>query len=96
MLDSAKVDDSGSISLYMKFGFNTYDANKATRIMLIHVLLSWTLGKIITNNVSQPEFESKLDELQQVLEVCPELGKGQLNWAQQLWASEFTKPQEMT
>ncbi|HHF2919250.1 TPA: hypothetical protein ACPJ0H_002742 [Vibrio diabolicus] len=96
VLDSAKVDDSGSISLYMKFGFNTYDANKATRIMLIHVLLSWTLGKIITNNVSQPEFESKLDELQQALEVCPELGKGQLNWAQQLWASEFTKPQEMT
>ncbi|EHK2851220.1 hypothetical protein D8T51_23300 [Vibrio vulnificus] len=96
VIDNATLEDCGSITLNMKFGFDTYDSNKATRITLIHILLSWTLGKIITNNVSQPELEHKLDELQQALEVCPELGKGQLDWAQQLWASEFTKPQEMT
>lgn len=96
VVDNATLEDCGSITLNMKIGFDTYDSNKATRITLIHVLLSWTLGKIITNNVNQPELESKLDELQQALEVCPELGNGQLSWAQQLWASEFTKPQEMT
>lgn len=86
-------EESDRITLNMKIGFDTHDTNKATRITLIHILLAWTLDKIITNNIYIPELEGKLDELQKALEICSELGQGKLDWSQQLWSSEFIKPQ---
>ncbi|MEI9715944.1 hypothetical protein V5049_10925 [Moellerella wisconsensis] len=90
--DNAKMNCNGHYVLNAKFGFNTYDSSKATRLTLFHVLLSWTLGKIITNNIEIPDLKKQLEQLQIALELADELGKGKLSWAQQFWSLEFTKP----
>jgi hypothetical protein len=50
MQDSATQDDQGNYLLIAKVGFDTYDANKATRITLLHVLLSYVLGRVALAN----------------------------------------------
>lgn len=90
--DNAKMNSNGNYVLDAKFGFNTYDSSKATRLTLFHILLSWTLGKIIINNIDMPALKKQLDQLQEALELADELGKGKLSWAQQFWSLEFTNP----
>ena len=92
MEDRAHQDKDGNYLLLAKIGLSTYDANKATRITLFHILLSWTLGQIMRNNNKAAPIYLELQDLQRALEISDELGKGAVNWEQQFWAHEFEPP----
>jgi hypothetical protein len=88
--NTVQGDQDGNYIFLAKVGLNTYEANKASRITLLHCLLSWTLGKIITENVDMPQLKALIINLQHALAASEELCKGKLDWYQQFWAHEFT------
>ncbi|MEK6282760.1 MAG: hypothetical protein AABN95_20565 [Acidobacteriota bacterium] len=76
-----------------RVGLDTYEANKATRITLLHVLLSYMLGRIVVENNAVPELQrDKVRRLGIAIAESPELYHGKINWHQQFWAHEFTNP----
>jgi hypothetical protein len=92
MEERAHRSIDGNYLLLAKIGLSTYDANKATRITLLHILLSWTLGQIMRNNNKAAPIYHELQDLQRALEISDQLGKGAVNWEQQFWALEFELP----
>jgi hypothetical protein len=92
MEERAHRSIDGNYLLLAKIGLSTYDAHKATRITLLHILLSWTLGQIMRNNNKAAPIYHELQDLQRALEISDELGKGAVNWEHQFWALEFELP----
>jgi hypothetical protein len=93
MQDSAIQDDHGNYLLIAKVGLDTYDANKATRITLLHVLLSYVLGRVALANRSVNGLNSdSISALGKAIADSEELFSGRLKWHQQFLALEFTPP----
>lgn len=87
---STKEQD-GSYILLAKVGFDTYEANKATRITCLHCLLTWTLGRVLTENLTLPSLCAQIASLGRALAISEELCKGQIDWPTQFWAHEFIR-----
>lgn len=82
--------DSGMLKSYMTYGFESYDASKATRITLLHILISWTVGRLVIENGGDEKLETgKIESLGDSIADSEILGKGELDWPQQFWANEF-------
>jgi hypothetical protein len=73
----------------MRYGFNTYDPGKATRVTLLHILLSWTVGRIINENKGTHPETQQIECLGRALAEADILGHGKLEWPHQFWANEF-------
>lgn len=91
--DKPLEDPDGNYLFLAKVGLETYESNKATRITLLHVLLSYMLGRIVIENAAIPELQrDDISQLGKVIAESPELYHGKLSWHQQFWAHEFTNP----
>lgn len=91
--DNAHKDPDGNYLLLAKIGLESYEANKATRVTLLHVLLSYILGRIVVENNGVPGvMGDEVRALGKAIAASPELYQGKINWHQQFWAHEFTNP----
>lgn len=63
-----------------------YDAQKATRIMLFHAVLTYTLGRIWMANNHDPRFSSLIVALGAALGKSRYLDGHATDWSQQFWA----------
>ncbi len=91
--DKPHEDRDGNYLFLGKVGLETYEANKATRITLLHVLLSYMLGRIVVENEGVPELRrDEISQLGTAIAESPELYHGKISWHQQFWAHEFTNP----
>jgi hypothetical protein len=85
----AAVTDSSSGRFVA--GTGLYDASKASRLTLFHILAGWTLGRILFANCSPPSTlvePSAIDALGRALSNSEFLTKGQ-DWSVQLWPHMF-------
>jgi hypothetical protein len=75
-------------------GPNTYDALKASRITLLHILVGWTLGRILLDSVrskTSEDSKGKIARLGMALSESKLLFKGK-NWPSQLMPHMMFKP----
>lgn len=69
-----------------------YDAQKATRITLFHVLLHYTLGRIwISANPDDVEFAALVTRMGDALGKSRYLDGHQTDWSQQFWAMVWNR-----
>jgi hypothetical protein len=91
--DKPHEDSEGNYLLIARVGLETYEASKATRITILHVLLSYMLGRIAVENVAVPELRrDEINQLGVAIAASSELCEGKLGWHQQFWAHEFSNP----
>lgn len=89
--DNAHKDRDGNYLFLARVGLETYEANKATRVTLLHVLLSYILGRIVVENNGVPGvMNGEVRALGKAIAASPELYQGKINRHQQFWAHEFT------
>ena len=85
-----KKTNSGKLKANIKYGTGTYDGRKATRITLLHILISWTVGRLIIENGGDSRInENDIEKLGKALANSKVLAEGNLSWDQQFWANEF-------
>lgn len=91
--DEAQKDRDGNYLFLARVGLDTYEPNKATRITLLHILLSYMLGRIVVENERGARIDSsEIRQLGIAIGASPELCGGKLDWHHQFWAHEFTNP----
>lgn len=90
--DTARKDTDGSYILKGEIGLTTYEANKATRVTLFHILSVYILGRIAVENNHLSSNKDQLDKLRKAISNAEQLGAGSLKWHIQFWAHEFAKP----
>jgi hypothetical protein len=93
--DTVTRNDDSNYIMMATVGLGTYEASKATRITLLHCVLSWTLGRVLAENVDVIELKEPLDSLRQALASSVELGMGKVDWPVQFWGCEFAKPKDI-
>ncbi len=83
----------GNYLFLAQIGFNTYDGLKASRITLLHCLLTWAMARLVENNGGDARIDFK-----QVAMLGSELGRseflggGALEWHQEFWPHMFDNP----
>lgn len=89
--DGSRFQEGEDGMLYglMRYGIDTYDPGKATRVTLLHILLCWTLGRIIVENKGARPGLKSVTEVGVALSQADILGHGKLEWAHQFWPIEF-------
>jgi len=90
--NSAKSEPDGAILLAGNIGLETYEANKATRITLFHILSVYILGRIANENGHLLGKIHALNALGILISRSEQLCNGKLDWHVQFWAHEFSKP----
>lgn len=85
---------SGGTTFIAEFGFETYDALKATRVTLLHMLLTWMLGRIL---VAHGKHRPAMERHQDILRLGSALSKSKLlfekgDWGTQLAPHMLFKP----
>ena len=90
--DTARKDTDGSYLLVGAIGLTTYEANKATRITLFHILSVYILGRIAVENNQLSSNKDQLNTLKKAISESEQLCNGALEWHIQFWAHEFSKP----
>lgn len=77
----------------VRIGHSTYDPLKASRLTLLHVILIWTLGRLILESSSHVSIESLRAD---IITLGIELGQSKLlfrneDWGKQLYGAMFFK-----
>jgi len=90
----ATVAHDGGRELVAAIGLETYDALQATRITLLHMLLTWMLGRILLAHGGNPDV---LEHRDSILRLGRELGRSKLlfqpgEWSAQLAPHMLFKP----
>ena len=90
----AMVSYSGGTSFVAATGLETYDPLKATRVTLLHMLLTWMLGRLLLANSPSADAESKRAD---ILQLGKALAASKLlfhsgDWGSQLAPSMLFKP----
>jgi hypothetical protein len=82
----------------VEFSPRAYDAQKATRITLFHVLMAYALGRVwlATIGHNDAEFAALLEELRAALGNSRYLDGHSTNWDQQFWPFVFFKSGSLT
>ena len=76
----------GSTTFIAEFGFETYDALKASRVTLLHMLLTWMLGRILLAKGSHPDASARH---QDILRLGTALSQSKLLFANGDWGSQL-------
>lgn len=85
-----KEMSDGMLMAKLRYGFDTYDAGKAIRITLLHILIGWTIGRIAEANGYSSEANSQaLAHLRESLADSSILAFAKHDWAHQFWPLEF-------
>lgn len=90
--DTARKDTDGSFLLVGNIGLTTYEANKATRVTLFHIISIYILGQIAVENNQLSSHKEQLSSLRKAISEAEQLCGGSLKWHIQFWAHEFSKP----
>lgn len=90
--DQLMAQPDGSYHAYMSIGHGTYDATKATRITLLHMILAWIAGRILLANGHAKAHEREIHSLGRALAAAEWLGGGKAPWHQEFWPHMFDKP----
>lgn len=77
---------SGGTSFIAEFGFETYDALKASRVTLLHMLLTWMLGRIL---LAYGKHEPAVQRRQQILRLGTSLSESKLLFKQGDWGAQL-------
>lgn len=85
---------SGGKTFVAEFGFETYDPLKASRVTLLHMLLTWMLGRIL---VAQGKHQPAMARHQDILRLGSSLSRSKLlfengDWGTQLAPHMLFKP----
>jgi hypothetical protein len=81
---------SGMLKAHLRPNIGSYDASKATRITLLHVLTSWTVGRILrANSHLNRKQQDQLDELHEALAESTLAEFAKRDWAHHFYALEF-------
>ena len=82
----------GSLLTYMTFGPKTYDATKATRITMLHMILAWIAGRMLIASGHARGLQQDINALGRALAEAEWLGGGKAPWHQEFWPHMFDKP----
>jgi hypothetical protein len=85
---------SGGTTFVAELGLETYDALKATRVTLLHMLLTWMLGRIL---IAHGKYGPAMDRHQDIVRLGASLAESKLlfrkgNWGDQLAPHMLFKP----
>jgi hypothetical protein len=85
---------TGGTTFVAELGFEAYDPLKATRITLLHMLLTWMLGRIL---LAHGRYAPAMEKRQEVLRLGASLANSKLlfrggNWGDQLAPHMLFKP----
>lgn len=76
-----------STGAIMTIGMNTYDELRAARITLLHILLGWTVARIL---IAHADNEIALRHQKQVHDVAVALASSDLLFKQESWETQLT------
>lgn len=80
------VADDGGREIIEAFGLESYDPLKATRITLLHMLLTWMLGRILLAHGKNPDALERRDS---VVRLGCVLGSSKLLFKRGQWGSQL-------
>jgi hypothetical protein len=92
-LHAPKSAADGEQTLLIEYAPRAYDAQKATRITLLHAILTFALARIwmAHTKAPDPEFSTLIDQLRVALGRSQYLDGHGTDWEQQFWATVWSK-----
>jgi hypothetical protein len=90
--DQLRRSPDGNLLFVAQIGMDTYDGVKATRITLLHCLITWAVGRILMANGVQGVDASAIQHLGGEMARSELLGAGNLTWHQEFWPHMFDNP----
>lgn len=90
--DDVILQSDGSYHAYMAVGANTYDATKATRITLLHMILAWIAGRTLLAHGHAERLSDEVHAAGRAIAEAEWLGGGKASWHQEFWPHMFDMP----